>query len=170
MGQRVILNGRATRDGGAWFKYRESDGGSPINRELSKLEHLDAAGRRLVESQLKNRTRRATQGKLRVPRDTKEMERSGGEIASLRIQVNEDAPRSEDRLLFRLYYAEPDEVERLLLALGFSRKVVARGSEAQDRHIDTSFTRLTGEHATRRFWGLQTEARTRGIDLSLIHI
>ncbi|WP_178945937.1 hypothetical protein [Kocuria sp. TGY1127_2] len=164
MGRKIILNGRATRKGGIWFKYRANTGGSPINSELSVLDHLDATDKRLVISQLKLKAKLATQGKLRVPRETKVMKRSGGEIASLRIQINQDAPREEDRLLFRLYYAEPNEVEKLLLALKFGRKVVAQGSEAQNIHIDTSFTRLTSDHATRGFWGLRAEAKLRGID------
>jgi len=98
----------------------------------------------------------AERGMLQPPEESAQMS-SFPEIAELRIQIDAHLPKPS---LYRLYYAEPQEVDRLLLALRFATKHPDQRNRQQQKDIDAAYQRLCD--GADRLWGLRAKVRILG--------
>lgn len=145
-----LLQERATRHGGTWVYWRRRGGGNPIHSEFgSAIRGLSERDQNALESRVRMLMEKAEAGQIQPPAEAKEMVSSCGQVAELRIQVGQyrDAP-----LPFRLYYAEPEEVDRCLLALSFKRKLTDHRMNQQQDHVEEATRRLL--EGRERLWGL----------------
>lgn len=106
-----------------------------------------------VASRLRLQMEWAETGDLEPPEEVAQI-RDGDRVAELRVQIHETTPHP---VLYRLYYSEPVEVDRLLLALKFSKKYIDHRKKRQDDDIDSAIRRLNSGKA--HHWGLKKRSR-----------
>jgi len=100
---------------------------------------------------------RATRGELVFGRheEVGEIVHRPPNLLEMRVQLNEQAAEPKNRYLLRLYFAEPPEHDRLLLALHFARKPSA-GDPAgtQQRQIREAAWRYNEGSKSNYAWGI----------------
>lgn len=139
--------------GGSWFRARSRDSSIEINSDLLKLRELPEADCEWFLSQVRIKTRRACDGRLRPnrPRDVRAVG-GKGTVAEIRFHNLEGTSEADE---FRLYYAEPESVDGLLLAISFKRKHIKNGRDNQSADIESAETRYAV--GAGRYWGLKSE-------------
>ena len=146
---------RATKSGGFWHLYVDPDGHAVVRAELWGL--TDGAGedeRTMLKSEIKNKLAAAQNGELRFgdKEDVREIWREP-DLCELRLGYTSFDDTEPAGYKYRLYFAEPPQVQMLLLALKFGRKPATEaGLAVQDEHIDCASNRYV-EGVSRR-WGL----------------
>jgi hypothetical protein len=155
------LGDRSTRFGGywRWCRDRPSGGCSARNEIFQVLDSLDGIDGHLAESRWERMYLDASKGKLRFgPKLDVGLIPRVPELLEMRLQV---APRHRDprkRVVLRLYFAEPQEHPRLLLALKFGKKPGGEDTGGtQDRHINDAYFRLREGRRNGRAWAIAPE-------------
>lgn len=155
------LGDRSTRFGGYWRWCRDRpSGGCAARSELyNVLDSIQGNAGVLAESRWERMYADASLGKLRFgPKEDVGLVIHRPNLLEMRIQVN---PRHRDptkRAILRLYFAEPADQERLLLALKFAKKPAGEDvAGTQDRHIRDASFRLTDGQENDWGWGIAPE-------------
>lgn len=130
---------RSTRYGGEWRLCRAPGGRCEIQSEFGTvIDRLPEAYADLAEEQFSILWEKAQRGKLNAAYPYYEMRTLGTEpqpptdlaskgvlppvLLEIRLQINETDPDPKNQILIRLYYAEPESFNRLILAIHFARK------------------------------------------------
>lgn len=130
---------RSTRYGGVWHLCRAPGGRCEIQSEFGTvIDRLPEAYADLAEEQFGILWEKAQIGKLNAAHPYYEMRTLKTEpqpppelaakgvlppvLLEIRLQINETDPEPENQILLRLYYAEPEGFDRLMLAIHFARK------------------------------------------------
>lgn len=106
---------------------------------------------------------RATLGALKLGKhdDVGEIRRKPPILLELRVQINPEAAEAAKRFLLRLYFAEPKDHPKLMLALHFARKPSGEDRDgAQDRQISVAHGRHCRGQQNSFDWGLEKIADT----------
>lgn len=155
------LGDRSTRDGGYWCWCRDRDGGGCKSKAeaWTVLDSIQGQDKFLARSMWDRMYRDATQGKLRFgeKHDVSVIQRVP-DLLELRLQVNPDHKDLNRRHVLRLYFAEPPNHPRLMLALKFGKK--PRGEDSggrQDRHINDARHRYLDGQQHGFLWGVELQ-------------
>lgn len=130
---------RATRDGGNWELFRDAAGSAVCATEIYGYTDLaPTAGSIMLKEELRLSMSKAAQGKLRFGEkdDVGEIYREP-DMLELRLGYRAFDSQGGVPYKFRLYFAEPTAVLRLLLGLKFGKAPATEaGLKVQDEQID----------------------------------
>lgn len=149
---------RATKTGGTWEWPRDTSGGCKEKASAMRvLDRIDGQEKLLVRAMYDRLLRDAERGRLRfgARKDVSTLVTKPW-LLELRVQVNPGHKDVGRRHLLRLYFAEPQSLPSILLALRLTPKPRAGDPDGtQDRHIrEANQTYESGEH---RRWGISSK-------------
>lgn len=145
---------RASQDGGYWQFYRDPDGRAVVSLEVWELtDKIGTDDALMLKAEIRQKMEAAKAGRLRFgeKEDVSSIWREP-DLCELRlghVSFDEEEPSGYKH---RLYFAEPPQVQRLMLGLKFARKPATKaGLEHQDEHIDCASKRYI--EGVSRLWG-----------------
>lgn len=151
------LGDRSTRDGGVWGFARDDTGSCQVENEIERVfDSIEGDEHYLASSLLDRMMSDAETGRLRFGEheDIAVIQRVP-DLLELRLQINPENKDLEKRFLLRLYFAEPPDVARLMLALKFGKKPRAGDPGGrQNRHINEARQRYDSGRSLAPKWGI----------------
>lgn len=147
---------RATEGGGFWHLYLDREGHAVVRAELWGL--TDGAGQddqTMLKAEIKHKMQAAMKGELRFgAKDDVSAIWREPDLCELRLGYISFDEMEPAGYRYRLYFAEPPQVQMLILGLKFARKPASQsGLDVQNEHIDCASNRYV-EGLSRR-WGLR---------------
>ena len=152
---------RSTRDGGHWEFARDGKGGCPVKDRINIHTIVGTKVEQAVrEAELGQHFQDAADGRLQWGADVKAVRRESG-LYEIRWTRATAFAGEERPVHFRMYFAEPPEVDGLLLGLWFHKKAFKKLSArektaAQDAEIGHAAALLKLWRSTR---GIGTRRR-----------
>lgn len=159
--QPSYLGDRSTLHGGYWGFCRERSSGScPVKAEIwNVLDSIPGQEKLLARATWERLAKGAERGRLRMgEREDVGVIQRVPDLLELRVQVNPHDDDLSKRHLLRLYYAEPPQHHRLMLALKFGKKPRAGDPGGrQDMHINEARHRYEDGSVNGHTWGIRLE-------------
>lgn len=156
---------RSTRDGGFWHFYRDSSGSAATMSELRRLiDRPEESETRIRRNEITDLLRRATQGgcawwseSSAADCDVRTIERQP-KLLELRWEHHPFDDEVEP-VLTRLYFSEPGEVERMLLALRVADKDVQAADHHAQQNDDIDVAEWRRVNGREWWWGYDSAPR-----------
>lgn len=149
---------RSTKNGGKWHMSRiPIDGSCPTRPEIDKsMKNLSETVRDLISARFQSMWDRAIKGDLTfgATEDVGEIHTCPPVLFEMRVNHNPNARKEQQRLLYRLYFAEPVALPGVMLALKFGRKPGdGDPTGVQQGHIEEAGDRFNDGNTDDYLWG-----------------